>query len=181
MTISQLVPWNQRKIVALPALESLSALSLTGISTATHINDKLPPIRALFNRRVLIAAGSDAGIALIDIAFRTVQPVFYATPVSMGGLGLDTPTIGTILAVQGMINGLVQPLIFAKLHNIMGTKNLWLFAIASGLPMVALFPVLNTLARSSGIVQSIWSLVGLQAILLSCTSFAYGLLSSFPH
>jgi len=99
----------------------------------------------------------------------------------MGGLGLDTPTIGTILAVQGMANGLLQALIFAKLHDLMGAKKLLLFAVASSLPMVALFPVLNTLARSSCAMQSIWSLVALQAALLSCMNFGYGSLSSFSQ
>ncbi|KAG1887835.1 major facilitator superfamily domain-containing protein [Suillus subluteus] len=88
--------------------------------------------------------------------------------------GLDTPAIGTILAVQGTANGIMQILAFAKLHDIMGAKKLWLFAMTCALPMVALFPVLNTLARFSGVVQSIWYLVALQLALTSCTNFAYG-------
>ena len=177
MSISQLLPWNRRETVASPALESSSSSS----PTATSTSNKPLPIRALFKRRVLIAAGSYAGIALIDIAFRTVQPVFYATPISLGGLGFATPTIGTILAVQGMVVGLLQTLIFGKLYEIMGAKTLWLFAVASALPMVTLFPILNTLARSSGVSQSVWLVVGLQVALLSCMSFAYGSLSSFSH
>jgi hypothetical protein len=107
--------------------------------------------------------------------------VFYATPISLGGLGLDTPTIGTILAVQGIVNGIMQPLVFATLHDIMGAKNLWLFALMCALPMIGAFPALNTLARFSGVVQSVWYLVGLQLLLTSFMNFAYGLLSSFSH
>ncbi|KAG1841299.1 major facilitator superfamily domain-containing protein [Suillus subalutaceus] len=166
INISQLLSWKKRKTVPLPALEPPPVLS--------SISDKPVPIRALFVRRVLIATGSYASIALIDIAFRTVQPVFYATPISLGGLGLDTPTIGTILAVQGIVNGVMQPLAFARLHDIMGAKKLWLFAVTCALPMIALLPVSNTLARSSGVVQSVWSLVALQVALMSCMNFAYG-------
>ncbi|KAG2056831.1 MFS general substrate transporter [Suillus hirtellus] len=167
ININQLLPWKKRKISPSPTLEPLPVSS--------PISDKPVPIRALFVRRVLIATGSYAGIALIDIAFRTVQPVFYATPISLGGLGLDTPTIGTILALQGILNGAMQPLAFARLYDIMGAKKLWLFAVTCALPMVALLPTLNTLARSSGIVQSIWYLVTLQVALMGCTSFAYGI------
>ncbi|KAG1746768.1 MFS multidrug-resistance DHA1 sub-family [Suillus paluster] len=160
-TINQLLPWKKRKAVPSPALESPPASS--------SIN-KPVPIRDLFIRRVFIATGSYAGIALVDISFRTVQPVFYATPISLGGLGLDPPTIGTILAIQGIISGLIQPLAFPKLHDIMGPRNLWLLSVASSVPMVALFPALNTLARSS---QSVWYLMGLQLAFLCCTNFAY--------
>ncbi|KAG2335744.1 hypothetical protein BDR05DRAFT_993464 [Suillus weaverae] len=165
INISQLLPWKKRKVVPSPALGPPPVSS--------SINDKPVPIRALFVRRVLIATGSYAGIALVDIAFRIVQPVFYATPISLGGLGLDTPTIGTILAVQGIVNGVMQPLAFARLHDIMGAKKLWLFAVTCTLPMVALLLTLNTLARSSGVVQSVWYLVALQIVLVGCTNFAY--------
>lgn len=176
VTISQLIlPWKKRKSNALPALQSGSASFSSSDPTAAPISDKPLPIRALLIRRVLIAAGSYAGIALIDIAFRTVRPVFYATPISLGGLELDTPTIGIILAAQGVVNGLLQPLIFPKLHDIMGAKILFLFAVASALPMIALFPIINMLARSTGIIYGVWSLVGLQVVLLSFANFAYGL------
>ncbi|KAG1734810.1 major facilitator superfamily domain-containing protein [Suillus lakei] len=159
INISQLLlPWKKRQIVPSSALESPPASSST--------SNKPVPIRALFVRRVLIATGSYASIAL---------PVFYATPISLGGLGFDTPTIGTILAVQGVVNGIIHPLAFARLHDIMGAKKLWLFAVICALPMVALLPALNTLARSSGIVRGVWYLVALQVAFMNCTSFAYGI------
>ncbi|OAX43208.1 MFS general substrate transporter [Rhizopogon vinicolor AM-OR11-026] len=176
VTISQLIsPWKKRKAAASSIPQSPSASSSSSNLAAIPINNKPLPIRALFVRRVLVAIGSYAGIALIDIAIRTVQPVFYATPISLGGLGLDPPTIGTILAAQGIVNGLVQPLIFPKLHDLMGARHLFLFAVAGALPMIALFPVMNTLARLSGVHSGVWSLVGLQVALLSFTSFAYGI------
>jgi hypothetical protein len=166
-----MLPWRKRKTVPLAALEPLPVSS--------SISDKPVPIRALFVRPVIIATGSYASVALVDIAFHTVQPVFYATPISLGGLGLDTPTIGTILAIQGVVNGVMQPLAFSRLHDIMGAKNLWLFGVTCALPIVALFPVLNALARLSGVDQSVWYLVALQVILWGGLNFAYGLSSSF--
>jgi MFS family permease len=164
--IRKMLPWRKRKTVPLSALEPLPVSS--------SISDKPVPIRALFVRPVIIATGSYASVALVDIAFHTVQPVFYATPISLGGLGLDTPTIGTILAIQGVVNGVMQPLAFSRLHDIMGAKNLWLFGVTCALPIVALFPVLNALARLSGVDQSVWYLVALQVILWGGLNFAYG-------
>ena len=180
VTFSQLLSRKKRQAVASSALRSSSVSSSSSLTTA-DLSNKPVPIRGLFIRRVLIAAGSYAGIALVDIAFRTVQPVFFSTPISLGGLGLDIPTIGTILAIQGVINGIVQPLIFAKLHDIMGAKNLFLFSVASTLPMIALFPIMNALARPAGVVQGVWLLIGLQVTIASCTGFAYGLSLSLSH
>jgi hypothetical protein len=179
-SIQLILSWKKRKTAASSILQSPPAPSSS--SNLTVINNNKPlPIRALLSRRVLIASGSYAGIALIDIAFRTVQPVFYATPISLGGLRLNTPTIGTILAVQGIVNGLVHLLISPKLHDIMGPKNLFLFAVASASPMLALSPVMNVPVRFSGDVHDVWSLVELQVALSSFTNFAYGLLLSVSH
>ncbi|KAG2070151.1 MFS general substrate transporter [Suillus decipiens] len=166
INISQLLRWQKRKIVPSSDLEPPPVSSSN--------SDKPVPFRDLFVRRVLIATGSYAGIALVDIAFRTIQPVFFATPISLGGLGLDPPAIGTILAAQGIGYGLMQLFAFARLHDIMGAKKLWLFAVMCALPRLALFPAMNALARSSGVGQSVWCLVALQVVLANCTNFAFG-------
>lgn len=58
------------------------------------------PLKALLNNRVLISALNYACLALVDIMLRSVQPVFYATPVELGGLGLPPYMIGRILSVS---------------------------------------------------------------------------------
>ncbi|KAG1791787.1 uncharacterized protein BJ212DRAFT_1240099, partial [Suillus subaureus] len=73
------------------------------------------PLRSLLIPRVIIAAGNYAALSFLDIAFRAVQPVFFATPLELGGLGLDPPRIGNILAIYGVINGLFQIFFFADL------------------------------------------------------------------
>lgn len=66
------------------------------------------PLRAILTRPVIISAGNYATLSLIDIAFRSIQPVFLSTPIEMGGLGLQPATIGNLLSVFGVLNGIVQ-------------------------------------------------------------------------
>jgi len=128
--------------------------------------DETPlPLRALLIPRVLIAAGNYATLSLVDIAFRAIQPLFFATPVELGGLGLDPPRIGNILSVYGVLSGLFQVFFFADLHDRFGSKVIYSTAIASGIPVILTFPLINALARTQGLSWMVWSLVGVQLVL----------------
>ncbi|KAF9234231.1 MFS multidrug-resistance DHA1 sub-family [Melanogaster broomeanus] len=109
------------------------------------------PLRALLIPRVLIAAGNYATLSLLDIAFRAVQPLFYATPTELGGLGLDPPHIGNILAIYGVVNGLFQIFFFADMHDRFGSKAIYSVSMASGIPLILTFPVINCSGTSTGI------------------------------
>jgi hypothetical protein len=122
---------------------------------------------------VIIAAGNYAALSLLDIAFRDVQPLFFATPLEFGGLGLDPPRIGNILAIYGVINGLFQILFFADLHDQFGSKIIYSAAMAAGIPMVITFPILNAVARVQGLSIVVWTIVGLQLALSMILNLAY--------
>jgi hypothetical protein len=120
------------------------------------------PLRALLIPRVLIAAGNYATLSLVDIAFRAVQPLFYATPIELGGLGLDPPWIGTILSIYGVMNGLFQVFFFADLHDRFGSKAIYSVCVAAGIPLILTFPVINALGRAHGLSWMVWAVIGLQ-------------------
>lgn len=144
--------------------------------------DETPlPLRALLIPRVLIAAGNYATLSLLDIAFRAVQPVFFATPIELGGLGLDPPQIGNILSVYGVVNGLFQIFFFADMHDRFGSKAIYSVAIASGIPATLTFPLLNVLARTQGLSWTVWSLVGVQLALSMAVNLAFCELSFVSH
>ena len=136
--------------------------------------DKQLPFRALLVRPVLIAAGSYATLSLLDIALRTVIPVFCAMPIEMGGLNLDPPAIGNILALLGISSGIIQVLFFAPMHDWLGAKTQFLVSVSLYLPVIALFPVINAVARLYGVGYFAWSLIGLQMILSIFAFFAFG-------
>jgi hypothetical protein len=120
------------------------------------------PLRSLLTPRVLTAAGNYASLSLVDIAFRAIQPVFLSTPIKLGGLGLSTPTIGTLLAGQGILNGIFQIFFFAKIHDRLGSKITFLAGVFTAFPAFIMFPVANALARSQGYSMAVWAALALQ-------------------
>ncbi|KAF8557101.1 MFS multidrug-resistance DHA1 sub-family [Imleria badia] len=140
----------------------------------TKKQDEAPlSLRALLVPRVLIAAGNYAALSLLDIAFQAVQPLFFATPMELGGLGLDPPHIGNILSVYGVVNGLFQIFFFANLHDRFGSKVIYSVAMASGVPVILTFPLINALARTQGLSWIVWSVVGAQLALSIVLGLGY--------
>jgi hypothetical protein len=140
----------------------------------SHDDPRPVPLRALLTSRVLIAISNCAALALFDISLRALIPVFYATPVDSGGLGLDPPRIGNILAVFGIANGLFQIFFFAWLHGRFGTKALFTFGNALGVPIIIAFPIINMLGRMYGIGMTVWLAVGLQLALSIPSNMCFG-------
>ncbi|KAI0329056.1 MFS general substrate transporter [Cubamyces sp. BRFM 1775] len=132
------------------------------------------PLRRLLVPRVIVAAGNYACLAIVDITMRAIQPVFYSTPIALGGLGLEPQTIGLILSLYGITNGLVQIFLFGRVHDRFGTKRVFMAGVASTLPVFALFPVINELARLEGLSSTVWAFVLGQALLSIIVNFSYG-------
>lgn len=132
------------------------------------------PIHALLIPRVLIAAVNYATLSLVDIAYRAVQPLFFSTPIELGGLGLPPPTIGAILSFFGFMNGIFQVFFFARIHDRWGTKNVFIAGLLSAIPCFALFPFMNLLARSQGVSTTVWVIVALQTLISLGVSLSYG-------
>ena len=126
--------------------------------------DKPLPLRSLLIPRVLIAAGNYASLSLVDIAMKSIQPVFLATPVLLGGLGLTPSSIGTVLSLQGLVNALFPVFFFAKIHDRWGAKNIFIWGLASAIPAFVMLPIANALARAHGYSIAVWIAVGIQII-----------------
>lgn len=139
------------------------------------------PLRSLMTPRVIIAAGNYASLSLVDIAFRAIQPLFFSTPVALGGLGMPPSTIGKILSVYGVLNGLFQIMFFARIHDYWGSKKVFAAGIASAFPAFAAFPLLNYLARTQGLSTTVWAIVAFQTVISIGLSLSYGeRYSTFP-
>ncbi|KAI0671564.1 MFS general substrate transporter [Trametes maxima] len=132
------------------------------------------PLRQLLVPRVIVAAANYAFLAIVDITLRAIQPVFYSTPVALGGLGLAPQTIGLILSLYGVTNGVMQIFLFGPVHDRFGTKRVFMAGLASVLPVFALFPVINEFARLEGLSPAVWALVLGQALLSIIINFSYG-------
>ncbi|KAJ7431218.1 hypothetical protein B0H11DRAFT_2386296 [Mycena galericulata] len=125
-------------------------------------------------RRVIVATSTYAFLSLVDIALRAIQPLFMATPIELGGLGLPTVHIGNLLSIFGVFNGIFQVFFFARVHDYLGSKATFTLGIASALPTFAIFPLLSYLARTQGLSTLVWAVTILQIILSIGLSFSYG-------
>jgi MFS family permease len=159
--------------------EPISPLSTPKAKVAQRIDElpkaeKLLPLRALLTRRVIIAAGNYASLSLVDISFRAIQPLFLSTPIHLGGLGLPPSTIGYLMSIFGVLNGVFQVLFFARINDRWGPKRVFFWGIASGIPVFASFPVINYLARHNGYSTTVWIAVGFQIVIPIALSVSYG-------
>jgi MFS family permease len=126
----------------------------------------------------MTAAMNYASLSLVDISFRAVQPLFFSTPIHLGGLGLPPPTIGTILSCSGILNGPLSIFFFAKIHDRWGTKNVFVAGVASAIPVFATFPILNAMAKTQGLSTMVWVGVAVQVVLSVFLSLSYGELTT---
>lgn len=177
-------PVSIRRLLGLS--DSKANLTLQGVAgaqdpkavTATstpHKKGEAPlPLRKLLTRPVIVAAGNYAFLAIVDITFRAVQPVFFSTPIHLGGLGLPPHSIGMILSAFGILNGIFQIFFFAKIHDRWGSKKVYIAGIVSALPVFISFPIINMLARLHGYSIMVWLAVAFQICTSIVISLSYG-------
>ena len=108
----------------------------------------------------MLSIANYGALALADIAFIAFLPLFLSTPIHLGGLGLSPAQIGVILGSLGVLDGLFQALFFAPAVDTWGAKRVYQVGLATFVPLYALFPAMNMLARASGgMTTAVWGLV----------------------
>ena len=132
-------------------------------------------LRRLMTRRVLLSVINYGMLSLVDISYRAIQPLFFSTPVSSGGLGLAPPAIGKILACFGILNGIFQVTCFPRANALWGTKRLYVGGLLCAIPVFVLFPVTNALARAYGVGWVVYSSVVLQIVSSVGLSLCFGM------
>ncbi|KAH9850280.1 MFS general substrate transporter [Lenzites betulinus] len=130
-------------------------------------------LRAQLTRPVFWSVANYAALAFLEIAYRAIQPLFFSTPVELGGLGLPPSTIGVILGSFGVLDGIFQALFLAKIIGCLGQKRVFQLGMSMFIPLYLLFPILNTLARSNGMSLLVWALILLHLIMLVVMDMAY--------
>ncbi|KAG1789526.1 major facilitator superfamily domain-containing protein [Suillus plorans] len=138
-----------------------------------EVKSKPLPLRALLTSKVLSVTASYATTGLFQMGINSVLPVFYATPIELGGLSLDPPRIGTLLAASSAIHGIFQLLFYTRLIDCFGARAIHITGVSSGIPMVILFPVTNALARAYGIGMAVWLCVVVQLMLKTILSMCF--------
>ncbi|KIK98035.1 hypothetical protein PAXRUDRAFT_824362 [Paxillus rubicundulus Ve08.2h10] len=123
------------------------------------------PLKSLFVPKVLVPIACYGSLAVLEIAVYALQPLFYSTPIEDGGLGFTPATIGFWMSCLGIANGIIQGFFFARLVSKFGTRTLFRIGQRSYILTFLLFPVIQTIARTSGIVWTVWALLSCQLFL----------------
>ncbi|KAJ7910235.1 major facilitator superfamily domain-containing protein, partial [Mycena leptocephala] len=136
-----------------------------GQGTAAATQNRQLPLREVLTPRVIAAVSNYSLLALLDIALRALQPLFYTIHIRYGGLGFSPALVGLCLGAFGLFSGLYQATIFAPVYNRFGTKRIFVTSVMTFIPMFALFPLMNLSARRNGVNAVTWVELTLQMIL----------------
>ena len=145
--------------------------------TKKHIS-----LRELLTPRVVAAMTNYALLALTDISFFVLLPVFLSTPIPNGGLGMSPTLVGICLAGYGVVNGAVSMFFFVPLHRRFGTRTILWTCEAAFVVCYAFFPVMNELAKvHNDRSLAVWILLVIQlaTVTLSTMAFSRSLLAFF--
>jgi hypothetical protein len=124
-----------------------------------------------------VAVANYSLLAFLDISLRALQPLYYTTPIVLGGLGFDPSTVGLCLAGFSVVSGVWQLLVFPSLYDRLGTKRVFVLAVSTFVPMFALFPVMTVIAKESGVGPAIWLALCAQGLLYVIMDMGF----SKPH
>ena len=134
-----------------------------------------PTLRSLLVRRVIVSIVNYAFLAFIDQCLVVLQPLMYSSSISLGGLGFSSFTIGIILGVWGVINGIISIFAFPKILRRFGVRRLYIVAFASYLVCLAAFPIMSALAKRSGTADAkVWTVLIFQLTFNVLAYMGYG-------
>ncbi|KAI0058969.1 MFS general substrate transporter [Artomyces pyxidatus] len=137
-------------------------------------DNKLLPLLQLLTRPVVVSISNYAVLALLEIALYALLPLFYSTPIELGGLGLTPAFIGMCMGTFGLLNGSLQALFFATVVHCFGPKRVFMVGMSVFIPIFSMFPLANALARQGGLSLLVWAVVFLQLVLMVVMDMSYG-------
>ena len=150
-----------------------------------HTCEPVPPLRDILTGPVVLSIANYLWLSFLDIAFCALGPLFLATPIHLGGLGMSPARIGLSLGILGPLDAVAQGLFFTKILRRLGLKKLFLTCMLCFVPLFAMAPAINHFARQWGLSPAIWALIVLQCTINCFTEMGFserGLLNSCqPH
>ncbi|KAF8553971.1 MFS transporter [Imleria badia] len=129
---------------------------------------------------VLIPTANYGILGLLDIGIIVLMPLFYSSPIEIGGLGFSPPIIGTFLAIFGIVDGSVQALFGAKLIQWFGARKVFCWAVFCFYPVILLFPVMSAVVTAQGKVGPIiWIFMTMQLIFMVLMDISFPVVFMF--
>ena len=122
----------------------------------------------------MIPIANYGALGLVEIGLFVLLPLFYSSPIEIGGLGVPPPIIGTFLAIFGIVDGTVQALFAAKIIERIGAKTVFCSAVLCFYPLIIIFPIMSAVVMAQGRVGPIiWVLLVVQLIFMVLMDLAY--------
>ncbi|KAI5998710.1 MFS general substrate transporter [Pisolithus albus] len=139
------------------------------------------PIRTLLKTySVMIPIANYGILGLVDIGFFALVPLFYATPVEIGGLGLSPFVIGVCMTAFGIGNGLFQMLFTARAIERFGERKVFCSAVLAFFPIIATFPIMSwVISVQKEVGATIWVLIFTQMLSWAVVDMAYAVIFVF--
>lgn len=164
-----------------PALYPHPSSSITTDKSSGE-NASLPLRQLLASPGVAVSIANYGLIAILDIAYGALLPLFLASPVLLGGLGLDPPKIGVVMGTWGLLNGLFQAVCFTRVLGRLGPRRTFVMGVSCFVPIFAFFGMENWTARvinfndHSGVSGAwiVWTLVAAQMMMVMVMDFSFG-------
>jgi hypothetical protein len=132
-------------------------------------------MRSLLTPSVVIPIANYAVLAFLDVSFRVLMPLFFSTPTYLGGLGFNPATIGSWMALFGIVDGVFQAVFFAVIVDWIGPKRLFCISVSCYAPLMAMFPIMSWILRARGEVDHAITFALLCHLVVAITwDMAYG-------
>ncbi|KAJ7176132.1 MFS general substrate transporter [Mycena crocata] len=163
-TLPSIVARKRRKLAC-------SATETDPLLTREHMSavetDTVVPLRDLMTPTVVIAVLNHGMLALCDMGYLVLLPLVYATPISLGGVGLKPHDIGFILGISGVCNAFIQIFFAGRIIRYFGPRGIFIGAFCGFIVAFSLYPLLSILAkRSGGVDGAVFLVIACQ---LSCS------------
>ena len=165
------------------------------VSPLTPLNDgnvtvsslEAGSIRAVLTRPVLIAIQNYGCLTLLDTLHMAILTIFLPIPIAAGGLNLPPLTVGLIFGMLGLVDGLIQLVLFPPVLKIFGPKRIMTATMISFWVIFACFPWMHEIAKAHpaepGTLDSrVWVVMGFVVVVSGMTDMGYSaLIFPFIH
>lgn len=138
-----------------------------------HPKKESTSLRSLLLRPVLLAVINYGLLAILEISFQVLLPIFLAT-----SLHYTPSSIGLVLGIMGLVNGIVQITCFVPLHRRFGSGNLFTLGLLSFVAIFATYPfILRAFVNNGGqLGVSGYALLGLQMVLCPIEQMSFNII-----
>ncbi|KAJ7186215.1 major facilitator superfamily multidrug-resistance, DHA1 sub-family [Mycena pura] len=154
-----------------PATETDPLLSASSATAARHDPQEVRTVRELLTRPVCTALLCHGMLTFCDMTFSALLPLVCATPIELGGLGLEPQSIGLIMGLCGITNAIIQLLFGGRVIRHFGARRVFTAGFCALIFAFSMYPLRSILARRAGRVDG--AVAAVLAAQLSSSCFMY--------